>query len=95
MEKQQLRFSVRRREPELVGPAAPTPRETKRLSDLDDHETLRVQVKFAFFYRAGGKHDAAGVVRRALGEALVPYYPLAGRVREVEERKLVVGEGGR
>ncbi|XP_052157067.1 benzyl alcohol O-benzoyltransferase-like [Oryza glaberrima] len=96
MEKQQLRFNVRRREPELVGPAAPTPRETKRLSDLDDHETLRVQVKFAFFYRAGGEHDAAGVVRRALGEALVPYYPLAGRVREVEERKLVVdctGEG--
>ncbi|KAF0923190.1 hypothetical protein E2562_003401 [Oryza meyeriana var. granulata] len=90
-----MSFAVHRREPELVGPAAPTPRETKRLSDLDDHETLRVQVPFVFFYRAGGL-DAASVIRRALGEALVPYYPLAGRVREVEERKLVVdctGEG--
>uniref|UniRef100_A0A0E0KYB2 Uncharacterized protein n=1 Tax=Oryza punctata TaxID=4537 RepID=A0A0E0KYB2_ORYPU len=98
VQRQQLRFAVRRREPELVGPAAPTPRETKRLSDLDDHETLRVQVQFVFFYRAGGQHDAAAadVVRRALGEALVPYYPLAGRVREVDGRKLVVdctGEG--
>ncbi|XP_040380652.1 benzyl alcohol O-benzoyltransferase-like [Oryza brachyantha] len=90
-----LSFAVRRREPELVSPAAPTPRETKQLSDLDDHETLRVQVPFAFFYRAGGR-DAAAVIRRALGEALVPYYPLAGRVRELEGRKLVVdctGEG--
>ncbi|TKW24541.2 hypothetical protein SEVIR_3G057466v4 [Setaria viridis] len=92
-------FAVRRREPVLVGPAAPTPRETKRLSDLDDHETLRGQAPFLFFYR-GGAHahdrDPAGVIRRALGEALVPYYPLAGRLREVEARKLVVdctGEG--
>ncbi|CAM0150235.1 unnamed protein product [Urochloa decumbens] len=52
-----------------------------------------------FFYSRGGQHAAdnpAGVIRRALGEALVPYYPLAGRLREVDERKLVVvctGEG--
>nr|CAB3460159.1 unnamed protein product [Digitaria exilis] len=93
-------FAVRRREPVLVGPAAPTPRETKRLSDIDDQETLRGQVLFLFVYR-GGAHDAgdrdpAAVIRRALGEALVPYYPLAGRLREVEDRKLVVdctGEG--
>ncbi|KAG2624525.1 benzyl alcohol O-benzoyltransferase-like [Panicum virgatum] len=97
-----LAFAVRRREPVLVGPAAPTPRETKRLSDIDDQETLRSQVPFLLFYRGGarahgdGRDDPAGVIRRALGEALVPYYPLAGRLREVEERKLVVdctGEG--
>ncbi|CAN6349664.1 unnamed protein product [Urochloa humidicola] len=92
-----LTFTVRRREPELVGPASPTPRETKRLSDIDDHETLRAQVPNMFFYRGGAAaDDPAGVIRRALGEALVPYYPLAGRLREVEARKLVVdctGEG--
>ncbi|CAL4910416.1 unnamed protein product [Urochloa decumbens] len=94
-----LTFTVRRREPELVGPASPTPRETKRLSDIDDHETLRGQVPIMFFYRGGPRAataDPAGVIRRALGEALVPYYPVAGRLREVEARKLVVdctGEG--
>ncbi|KAJ1261550.1 hypothetical protein BS78_09G038200 [Paspalum vaginatum] len=97
-----LTFAVRRQEPELVGPAAPTPRETKRLSDIDDQGTLRRHVRLMFFYRGGcsaqaGAADPARVIRRALGEALVPYYPLAGRLREVVgERKLVVdctGEG--
>jgi hypothetical protein len=83
----------------LVGPAAPTLRETKRLSDMDDQDTLRGQVPFLFFYRRGvhdGDRDPAGVIRRALGEVLVPYYPLSERLREVEARKLVVdctGEG--
>ncbi|CAN6340562.1 unnamed protein product [Urochloa humidicola] len=90
-------FAVRRRDPELVTPAAPTPREMKRLSD---HDTVRFHVPTAFFYRGGGRRrdddDPVVVIRRALGEALVPYYPLAGRLREVEARKLVVdctGEG--
>ncbi|CAM0150231.1 unnamed protein product [Urochloa decumbens] len=86
-----LTFAVRRRDPELVTPAAPTPHETKLLSD---HDTLRFHVPNAFFYRGGRRHqddnDPAAVIRRALGEALVPYYPLAGRLREVEARKLVV-----
>jgi hypothetical protein len=95
-----LVFAVRRRDQELVGPSAPTPRETKRLSDLDDHDDVRSQMSLAFFYHCGkdgvALGDPAGVIRRALGEALVHYYPLAGRLREVEGRKLVVdctGEG--
>lgn len=95
-----LAFTVRRRDPELVSPAAPTPLETKRLSDIDDQGTLRRQVPFALFYRGvpGLEEDVApaGVIRRALSAALVQYYPLAGRLREVEGRKLVVdctGEG--
>ena len=64
------------------------------MSDIDDQ--LRRQMSLALFYR-GGEGDPSGVIRRALGEALVHYYPLAGRLREVEEgRKLVVdctGEG--
>ncbi|WVZ96193.1 hypothetical protein U9M48_041862 [Paspalum notatum var. saurae] len=96
-----ITFAVRRQEPELVGPAAPTPRETKRLSDIDDQNTLRRHVRFVFFYRGGcgspGAGDPVRVIRRAIGEALVPYYPLAGRLREeAGTRKLVVdctGEG--
>ncbi|KAL6607864.1 hypothetical protein ACP70R_040927 [Stipagrostis hirtigluma subsp. patula] len=94
-----LTFAVCRHDPTLIELAAPTPRETKRLSDVDDHETLRRQVPFLFFYRGRvhpGAQDPAAVIRRALGEALVLYYPLAGRLREVEGRKLVVdctGEG--
>lgn len=91
-----LTFAVRRRNPELLDPDKPTPRETKRLSDIDDQETLRRHVPFVLFYRGGLQADPAGVIRRALGQALVPYYPLAGRLREVDGRKLVVdctGEG--
>ncbi|KAJ1276335.1 hypothetical protein BS78_05G206800 [Paspalum vaginatum] len=95
-----LAFAVRRREPKLVVPAAPTARETKRLSDIDAHLPLRSHVQLMFFYRDGrgsrAGDDPAAIIRRALAEALVPYYPLAGRVREVEARKLVVdctGEG--
>ncbi|CAN6180725.1 unnamed protein product [Urochloa humidicola] len=97
-----IAFAVRRRDPEHVVPARPTPRETKRLSDIEDQVGLRWHVPIVLFYRGrggaagAGGDDPAAVIRRALGEALVPYYPLAGRLREVEGRKLVVdctGEG--
>ncbi|CAM0902628.1 unnamed protein product [Alopecurus aequalis] len=100
-----LTFGVRRRESVLIGPASPTTLETKRLSDLDDQENLRsygtikeLHVYGVFFYRGGpvSGGDLVDIIRRALSEALVQYYPLAGRLREVEDRKLVVdctGEG--
>lgn len=88
-----LTFAVRRRAPVLIGPASPTPTETKRLSDVDDQGELRSQVRGIFFYRgssAGMARDPVDIFRRALSDALVHYYPLAGRLREVEDRKLVV-----
>ncbi|KAK1695359.1 hypothetical protein QYE76_012056 [Lolium multiflorum] len=91
-----LSFAVHRRDPELVGPASQTPRETKRMSGLDNMDVLRMQASLALFYRGGEGDDPAAIIRRALGEALVHYYPLAGRLREIEGRKLVVdctGEG--
>jgi hypothetical protein len=77
-------ISVRRSTPELVAPARPTPHEFKQLSEIDDQQGLR-------FYRSGihiyprcdgNSEDPAAVIRTALAEALVHYYPIAGRIRE-------------
>ncbi|XVF42785.1 hypothetical protein PTKIN_Ptkin01aG0392800 [Pterospermum kingtungense] len=94
-----LVFTVHRREPELVAPAKPTPREYKLLSDIDDHDGVRCQIPNIQFYRHDpsmqGK-DPARVIREALARTLVFYYPLAGRIREGPNRKLMVdctGEG--
>ena len=96
-----LVFSVKRCHPEFVRPAKSTPREVKQLSDIDDQEGLRFQVPVIMFYQSNplsmkGKEDPVKVIREALGKALVYYYPLAGRLIEGENRKLMVdctGEG--
>ncbi|CAH8381442.1 unnamed protein product [Eruca vesicaria subsp. sativa] len=93
-----LTFKVNRREPELVSPAKPTPRELKLLSDIDDQEGLRFHIPSIFFYRhnPNAYFDPVAVIRRALAETLVYYYPLAGRLKEGLNRKLAVdctGEG--
>ncbi|KAJ4954225.1 hypothetical protein NE237_031057 [Protea cynaroides] len=94
-----LVFTVQRREPELVAPAKPTPHEFKFLSNIDDQQTLRTQVPVIQFYRnepAMRGQDPVRVIRKAIAEALVFYYPFAGRLREGPGRKLVVdctGEG--
>lgn len=86
-------FTVRRGEPVLVAPSEPTPRETKPLSDLDDGEGMRFYSSGIHLYRhnpAKAGQDPAQVIREALARALVPYYPLAGRLREEAGRKLVL-----
>ncbi|EOA23138.1 hypothetical protein CARUB_v100037960mg, partial [Capsella rubella] len=93
-----LTFKVRRQKPELVSPAKPTPRGFKLLSDIDDQEGLRFHIPTIFFYRHNPKtySDPVAVIRRALAETLVYYYPFAGRLREGPNRKLAVdctGEG--
>ncbi|XP_030472300.1 benzyl alcohol O-benzoyltransferase [Syzygium oleosum] len=86
-----LVFKVRRCEAELVRPAKPTPRERRRLSDVDDQEGLRFQIPAIQFYRGDGTgRDPVQAVREGLARALVFYYPLAGRLRELPGRKLVV-----
>ncbi|KAM0868798.1 hypothetical protein ACQ4PT_041073 [Festuca glaucescens] len=87
-----LKFTVRRQPPVLVVPAGPTPRELKPLSDIDDQEGLRFYIPAIHFFR---QHDGRGddpvpVLRDAVAAALVHYYPLAGRLREFEGRKLAV-----
>jgi benzyl alcohol O-benzoyltransferase len=94
-----LKFTVRRKPAALVQPAKPTPRELKRLSDIDDQDGLRFHIPVIQFYRRSalmGARDPAPVIRDAVARALVHYYPFAGRLRELEGRKLAVectGEG--
>jgi benzyl alcohol O-benzoyltransferase len=94
-----LKFTVRRGPAVLVAPASATPRELKRLSDIDDQDGLRLHVPIIQFYRQNalmGGREPAPVIRDAIARALVPYYPFAGRLRELEGRKLAVdctGEG--
>ncbi|KAL3610130.1 hypothetical protein D5086_001150 [Populus alba] len=94
-------FTVRHRDPELVVPAKPVPYEQKQLSDVDDQEALRYQIPFIMFYDSNSNpcmegEDQVKIIRAALAEALVYYYPLAGRLKEGPDGKLLVdcsGEG--
>ncbi|XP_062205923.1 acyl transferase 1-like [Phragmites australis] len=88
-------FKARRSEPELVSPARPTPRETNALSDIDDQRPLRYyETVIGFFRSCPGRTDRPGdlikTIKAALAEALVYYYPVAGRLRETAGGKLVV-----
>ncbi|CAA3020401.1 methanol O-anthraniloyltransferase [Olea europaea subsp. europaea] len=91
-------FTVHRREPELVAPSDPTPREIKKLSDIDDQEGHRFQVPGLIFYKNNpsmeGK-DPVGVIREGLAKTLVYFYPFAGRIMEGDNRKLMVNCNGK
>ncbi|KAL5723539.1 hypothetical protein ACHQM5_006927 [Ranunculus cassubicifolius] len=88
-----LLFKVQRSKPEMICPNKPTPHELKYLSDIDDQEGFRYQVQVIQFYKNNenmeGK-DPVKVIREAIRKALVFYYPFAGRLREGENRKLMV-----
>ncbi|KAL8259723.1 hypothetical protein R6Q59_027676 [Mikania micrantha] len=94
-----IKFTVRRHEPELIGPAKPTPRELKPLSDFDDQQGLRGHIPVIHIYRSDSKmrnKNPATIIRDALAKVLVFYYPFAGRLKEGPGRKLMVdcsGEG--
>uniref|UniRef100_A0A0A9HPT4 Uncharacterized protein n=1 Tax=Arundo donax TaxID=35708 RepID=A0A0A9HPT4_ARUDO len=90
-----LSFKARRSEAELVSPAQPTPHETKALSDIDDQRTLWYYKTVIAFFRSLPGHsnlpdDPAKAIKAALAEALVYYYPIAGRLREPAGGKLAV-----
>ncbi|KAK2991166.1 hypothetical protein RJ640_015471 [Escallonia rubra] len=96
-----LVFKVTRREHELVVPTKPTPNEHKLLSDIDDQEGLRFQLPLISFYRNNDHpftrgRDPVKVIKEALAQTLVFYYPFAGRLREGPRGKLIIdcnGEG--
>ncbi|EPS71699.1 hypothetical protein M569_03064 [Genlisea aurea] len=75
---------IKRSEPEFILPAQPAPIEMKPLSDLDSWDQIRVRAPFLIFYKRNPemkeRRDHGEVIKRALAEALVYYYPLAGRL---------------
>ncbi|KAK9221218.1 hypothetical protein WN944_009644 [Citrus x changshan-huyou] len=99
-----LVLSVTRQAPELIVPARPTPRELKQLSDIDDQESFRFPIPVIFLYKNNSassppvlkEKDPVKVIKEAISEALVYYYPFASRLIEGPNRKLMVdcnGEG--
>ncbi|XP_066343753.1 acyl transferase 1-like [Miscanthus floridulus] len=97
-------FKAHQSNPELVMPASPTPQGSKTLSDVDSQIPLWFYATVIEFFRprdAVDGHetpvvDVAKAIREALAKALVYYYPIAGRLREVSKGKLAVectGEG--
>ncbi|KAF9616974.1 hypothetical protein IFM89_033044 [Coptis chinensis] len=68
----------------LVFPSEPTPLKTLPLSTLDSNPLMRFDVKYLFVYRSNpglNRNAIVAGIKNALARALVPYYPLAGRVR--------------
>ncbi|XP_057469987.1 alcohol acyltransferase 9-like [Actinidia eriantha] len=70
--------------PVLVAPSDPTPSTVLSLSSLDSQLFLRFPIEYLLVYAS--PHDVdrvvtAARVKAALARSLVPYYPLAGRVR--------------
>lgn len=96
-----LAFQVNHFELQLITPAKPTPLEMKLLSNIDDQQCLRSHVPFIMSYKNNHSilskpNDPVEVIRDALSKALQFYYPLAGRLREGPNKKLMVdctGEG--
>lgn len=76
--------SVRVKEATVVTPSEPTPSTVLSLSALDSQLFLRFTIEYLFVYKPCLHVDKAATTSRlktALAKALVPYYPLAGRVR--------------
>ena len=68
-----------------MAPSETTPSRVLALSALDSQLFLRFSIEYLLVYESRSGSDDHGVtaerVKAALGRALVPYYPMAGRVR--------------
>ncbi|GMY08257.1 omega-hydroxypalmitate O-feruloyl transferase [Fagus crenata] len=77
--------SVHVKEAVLVTPFEPTPARVLTLSAIDSQLFLRFTIEYLLVYRPSTTGLDQGVttarIKSALAKALVPYYPLAGRVR--------------
>ncbi|CAH1438771.1 unnamed protein product [Lactuca virosa] len=77
---------VQVKEAVLITPSDPTANHLLKLSAVDSQLFLRFTIEYLLIYRplrfnGMDRDDITARVKAALGRALVPYYPLAGRVR--------------
>ncbi|KAI5000927.1 acyl transferase 5-like [Hordeum vulgare subsp. vulgare] len=85
--------------PALVPPAEPTPGGVLPLSSIDKTAAVRVSVDFIQVFPQSSDRcgdDQVATMRQGFARALVPYYPVAGRIAEPSPGDLVVdctGEG--
>ncbi|MCD7450109.1 hypothetical protein HAX54_003527 [Datura stramonium] len=77
--------SVLVKEAVLISPSQPTPIQVLPLSALDSQLFLRFTIEYLLVYKPSrhvlDKSATVNRIKAALGRALIPYYPLAGRVR--------------
>ncbi|KAM3331059.1 hypothetical protein ACQJBY_027251 [Aegilops geniculata] len=91
--------TVAKSPPALVPPAGPTPGGVLPLSSIDKTAAVRVSVDFIQVFPPSsdrGGDDQVSTMRQGFARALVPYYPVAGRIAEPSPGDLVVdctGEG--
>lgn len=89
-----MRDVVKKSPPVTVRPSSERPRVTEKLSPFDKPYVNAQATSFLVFKRP--IHDAAGTIKRALSQALVYYYPFAGRISSADDGELHVhchGEG--
>ena len=89
-----MRFPVNKLAPELVAAAEPTPSGRLPLSSMDRIAAVRVLADTILVFQQG--LAPAKAIKAALSRALVPYYPVAGRIfepRPGEPEVACTGEG--
>ncbi|KAF9617312.1 hypothetical protein IFM89_035293 [Coptis chinensis] len=82
--------------PTVVQPFEETPKETLWTSNVD--QLFRGHIPSVYFYRPDGSSSFfnASVLRDALSKVLVPFYPVAGRLKKDKNGRLEIecsGEG--
>ncbi|RZR91772.1 hypothetical protein BHM03_00019957 [Ensete ventricosum] len=75
-----MSFCVSKQAPELVAPRVPTPSGRLPLSSMDRTAVVRILVDLVLVFKHG--LEPAKTIKEALSRALVPYYPVAGRIVE-------------
>ncbi|XP_076890199.1 acyl transferase 4-like [Bidens hawaiensis] len=76
-----MEFGVTKTDGKLVAPSGPTPSIILDLSRIDQLPIIRLNARTLHVFEPIGPHGTAwSTIREALSKALVPYYPLAGRL---------------